>query len=351
MNEIGRIGILERGDPNGDTPGLPETRFSAVYEALVAEGVAVEHIFFAEESAAVARERLLQLDAVLVWVDPISDGRDRSVLDPMLREVASRGVFVSAHPDVILKMGTKDVLYETRDLPWGTDTHLYRNLDQLSQQLPIRLSDGARVLKQHRGNGGNGVWKVELVHDSPLATQVIVRAQHGTRGSRVDEMPFNDFLDVCRPYYADDGHMIDQPYQSRLADGMIRCYLSWDRVVGFGQQFVTALLPPAAGETIVPNPPPRVYYGPEKREFQHLKALLEDSWVAEMQRELGIDRETLPVIWDADFLLGPKDDSGDDTYVLCEINVSSVSPIPEEAAAPLARTAVFGMRAAMQRSG
>jgi len=32
----------------------------------------------------------------------------------------------------------------------------------------------------------------------------------------------------------------------------------------------------------------------------------------------------LPIIWDADFLYGPKTPSGDDSYVLCEINVSAV---------------------------
>jgi hypothetical protein len=40
--------------------------------------------------------------------------------------------------------------------------------------------------------------------------------------------------------------------------------------------------------------------------------------------------EELPVLWDADFLYGPKDASGADTYVLCEINVSSVDVFPAE---------------------
>ena len=47
------------------------------------------------------REQLLGLDGVLVWVNPIEQGLDRSPLDPLLREVAEAGVWVSAHPDVI----------------------------------------------------------------------------------------------------------------------------------------------------------------------------------------------------------------------------------------------------------
>jgi len=49
---------------------------------------------------------------VLVWVNPIEQGLDRSRLDPLLRDVAATGVFVSAHPDVILRMGTKEVLVD-----------------------------------------------------------------------------------------------------------------------------------------------------------------------------------------------------------------------------------------------
>jgi hypothetical protein len=53
-------------------------------------------------------------DGVLVWVDPLSDGRTRYQLDAMLREIASHGIWVSTHPDVTEKMGVKEVLYTTQ---------------------------------------------------------------------------------------------------------------------------------------------------------------------------------------------------------------------------------------------
>jgi hypothetical protein len=46
---------------------------------------------------------------------------------------------------------------------------------------------------------------------------------------------------------------------------------------------------------------------------------------------LGVDGASLPIIWDADFLYGLRTASGQDTYVLCEINVSSVFAIPDRA--------------------
>jgi hypothetical protein len=52
---------------------------------------------------------------------------------------------------------------------------------------------------------------------------------------------------------------------------------------------------------------------------------------------LGIEAASLPIIWDADFLYGPPDVSGNDTYVLCEINVSSVFAVPDDAPAAIAR--------------
>lgn len=56
-----------------------------------------------------------------------------------------------------------------------------------------------------------------------------------------------------------------------------------------------------------------------------------------MMAVLGLDRAALPVIWYADFLYGPRTVSGEDRYVLCEINVSSVFAIPEQAPAAIAR--------------
>jgi hypothetical protein len=67
---------------------------------------------------------------------------------------------------------------------------------------------------------------------------------------------------------------------------------------------------------------------------------------AQMLQLLGIDVPSLPIIRDADFLYGPRTDSGEDTYVLREINVSSVYPLPEHASAEIARLALDRVLAA-----
>jgi hypothetical protein len=67
---------------------------------------------------------------------------------------------------------------------------------------------------------------------------------------------------------------------------------------------------------------------------------MESEWTPQMMQLLDIDAESLPIIWDADFLYGPRTASSEDSHVLCEINVSSVFPFPEQAPSEIARRAL-----------
>ena len=338
---VGRVGVLWRGDATtrGD-PVCPE-RLLPIVEALDGLRVVAELLVYSDAVADQVREQLLALDGVLVWVDPIGGGEDRTALDALLQEVSSAGVWVSAHPETIQKMGTKEVLYRTRGLGWGTDTHLYATFAEFTAQFPARLSEGPpRVLKQNRGNGGIGVWKVELVTEAPVAT---VRVQHAMpRDAVTEEVPLAEIMGRCQSYFADSGRLIDQAFAPRLPEGMIRAYLVQDEVVGFARQQPHS--PPRDGDVPPPDkvlglPSAKTMYGPSEPEFAVLQAKLENEWVPALEDLVGVDREMLPVLWDADFLYGPKHDAGD-SYVLCEINVSSVTPFPEQAVDKLAHSVV-----------
>ena len=161
---LGRIAILWRGDEAARRNATPETsRFKAVFAALADVGVDAEPVIYEDDVLDAVRGQLPTFDGVLVWVNPIHEGRNRTNLDTLLREIAARGVWVSAHPDVILKMGTKEVLHRTRTMSWGCDTALYRTAEAMRAELPARLATGPRVIKRNRGNGGQGVWKVETL--------------------------------------------------------------------------------------------------------------------------------------------------------------------------------------------
>jgi hypothetical protein len=333
----GKIALLWRGDRETRRRATPDNnRWRQIFAALTALKIRAEPAVYCEEAAEEVREQLLTVDGVLVWVDPLSDGRTRFQLDAMLREVASRGVWVSTHPDVTQKMGVKEVLYTTRHLGWGTDTHLYPRFAVFQDEFPRRLeTDGPRVIKQNRGNGGQGVWKVEI---APGPRDDIVTVLEARRGSEPEALSLNSFMVNCAAYFSDGGCIIDQPFQERLPDGMIRCYMGTDKVVGFGHQLIKALIspPPEGPASPEAQPGPRIMHDARAPQFQTLRRQMEDAWVPQMMQLLGLTRDTLPIIWDADFLYGPRNPAGDDTYVLCEVNVSSVMPIPDQAPATIA---------------
>ena len=152
----------------------------------------------------------------------------------------------------------------------------------------------------------------------------------------------------CGEYFAWSGSIVAQPFQSRLADGMIRCYFVHDQVVGFCHQRPRGLLdsvPQVQQAQVGPAPRPPME-DPDAPSYQALRASAEHDWLPGMKELLGLDTHSLPVIWDADFLFGPKDANGADTYVLCEINVSAVWPYPTQASRKIAEATIARLQAA-----
>ena len=329
------IALLYPGDrAMRDRADPAESRFTALFQAFADAGVAAVPAVYNDAFAEEVEEQLRACRLVLVWCNPIDGGRRRDRLDALLRRVADAGVVVSAHPDTILKLGTKDVLFETRDLPFGSDVRRIDSLRQLEEELPGRLKAGARVLKQYRGHSGIGIWRVEVA--DPARSPALLRVRHAQRGSAEEVMELPTLLATLAPYFepANGGHMIDQPWQARLIDGMVRAYLVEDRVEGFGQQAVNALYPGERGAP-APQPGPRLYHAADAAPFQDLKERLEGGWIELLRARTGVPREQLPLLWDCDFMFGEAAAGGAEHYVLCEINVSSVAPFPPSAIAPL----------------
>jgi hypothetical protein len=333
---VGRVAILWRGDEAARRSAAPEnSRFKTVFAALADVGVDAEPVVYEDDALDSVRVQLATFDGVLVWVNPIHEGRNRAKLDALLREVAAGGVWVSAHPDVTLKMGTKEVLHRTRTMSWGCDTALYRTAEAMRAELPVRLAAGPRVIKRNRGNGGQGVWKVEML----ARNRSMVRVLDATSDAS-EELALDEFLQRCVEYF-EDGCVVDQPFQARLNEGVVRCYMVGDRCAGFGHQKVKALVdaPDARAEA-----GSRLYSSNADARFQRLRRLMEDEWTPQLTSLLDILPRDLPMIWDADFMLGSPAADGTDSYVLGEINVSSVYPIPAEAPAEIARRVADRLR-------
>jgi hypothetical protein len=135
------VALLYPGDRSTrDRADPAASRFAPLFAALDAAGVCAEPAVYQDDFVGEVEAQLRQVRVVLVWHNPIEGGRTRQLLDAMLRRVAAGGVLVSAHPDTILRMGTKDVLVAVRDLPFGSDSHRVASLAQLQAELPREVS-------------------------------------------------------------------------------------------------------------------------------------------------------------------------------------------------------------------
>jgi hypothetical protein len=243
-----RIAIVYPGDSEVRRLATRENnRFAALFAPFAARGVDALPAVYNLAQANELRDQLLGFDGALVWVNPIDAGHSRAPLDAVLREVAAAGVLVSTHPDVIMKLGTKDVLVDTRDMGWGSDVDRIDTLEQLRERVGERLGAGPDPGPEAvRGHSGIGVWRVQRTPgDATFESGSLVLARHASRGSAEVMVSFDEFVALMAPYFEDGGHMIDQAWQPRLTEGMVRCYLVQDRVAGFGLQAVNALHPPA----------------------------------------------------------------------------------------------------------
>jgi hypothetical protein len=180
---------------------------------------------------------------------------------------------------------------------------------------------------------------------SPGNNEMSVRVLDATKDAS-EELPLEAFLERCVEYFQ-DGCVIDQPFQARLSEGVVRCYMAGDRCAGFGHQKVKALVDAPAERAQAGS---RVYASNADPRFQRLRRLMEDEWTPQLSSILDIARRELPMIWDADFMLGPPAADGTDSYVLGEINVSSVYPIPDEAPAAIAQRVAERLRSSNEKT-
>jgi hypothetical protein len=316
------IAILVYAAPGVERNALTEEKYKALAEAFRSAGVNIQSVSYNDEVADSLTVSLQQFDAVLVWINPIEQGNDRIRLDQMLSAIAAKGCYVSSHPETILKMGTKDILYKTKDMDWGGDVRKYTNPDQFATQFEESLrTSGTRVLKQYRGNGGNGVFKVQWETEGILVT-------HAAMANEPRLLTFSDFLNEFSTYVLSNGMLIDQPWHEHMMNGIVRCYVSGNQVAGFGYQEINAFYPSDSG--FIP-PGKRYYYTENCGLFVDLRTIMQTEWISMLQSLLSISNNMMPVIWDADFFINNMHLPASKKYTLCEINASCVSPFPPSA--------------------
>ena len=315
------------GDANSARNALTEEKYKLLAASLSAAGFGVESVLYHDDRASDLEMDLARFGSILVWVNPIEHGNDRKRLDELLLKLADKGVFVSTHPEIVLKIGTKKVLYTTRHMDWSADVQQYTNYDDFKKRFLVSLDkSGVRILKQYRGNGGNGVFKVRPVNTGDRKVMVAHAA-----ANEVKTLSADDFHKEFRDYFNNEGVLLSQEWIPEISNGMVRCYLTGTRVSGFGYQESNALCPhPDEPEGVARPTSRRFYFSEYCGLFQHLRTIMETKWVPELQKVHSIPDEKMPLLWDADFFIkNVNAQENGQKYILCEINVSCVSPFPE----------------------
>ena len=99
------------------------------------------------------------------------------------------------------------------------------------------------------------------------------------------------------------------------------------RALLYGRRSLRKLRPPE-GQSLVNSPAaraaagPRLYTSNAEPRFQRLRRLMEDEWTPQLTSLLDIPRRDLPMIWDADFMLGQK--GADGPTATCSAKSTSV---------------------------
>ena len=320
------VALLLYAYDNPERDAFTDDTYKPIAEALAEGGFDVETVLYHDSKVEQLKTDLLKYDIVLGWVDPVIPGSNRCNLDPVLQEVADKGVFVSTHPEVTLKIGTKKVLYTTKDMDWGGDVKLYTDFEDFKKRfLPSFDNKTIRVLKQYRGSSGNGIFKVWLSDNGENVH--ILPAQ-----SRYEEriLSKDDFYNEFSMYFENGGCMIDQKWADGIVNGVVRCFMTGNEVGCFSYNESVALCPDPA------NPSKRRAFGigyPFTRDcglFQDLRKIMEEKWVPELKELHSISEEKVPLLWDFDFFINDMNEKcTEKKYTLCEINVSCVHVYPQ----------------------
>jgi hypothetical protein len=320
--KIGPIALMIFGEPGSPRNALTEEKYKKLAVHFKEKGFDVDSVLYHDSVAAKLAKELTRYKALLVWVNPVEQGHDRKILDALLSDLAARGCFVSAHPDTILKLGTKEILYRIKDTEFGGDVKQYHSFEDFKQNFfSSTASPGIRVLKPYRGNGGNGILKIDATNYKDNKVGVT----HAKNGNEERILAVNDFFREFESYFKVNDILIDQEWNQNIINGMVRCYLTGAKVSGFGYQEINALYPKKL-------PSQRYYFSEDCGLFGDLKEVMENDWVSRLQQLTGVENDKLPVLWDADFFINNVNtENTRQKYSLCEINTSSVSPFPESA--------------------
>lgn len=294
-----------------------------IIDSLKKRGWTAEIIFYRDEDRGeIYRYTYDKADAYISRVNPGNLTNEVGYFQ-MLRELVYNGIEGLPHPDAMIAYGAKNSVEKLKGTPLvPEDVYTYYDFDALKDMFPKSLCKGVRVLKQNRGSTGEGIWRVEVLEKEkyegdkiPLEAKLKLTE---AKDNHIEEKTLQEFLEFCIQYLeGPNGMVLDMPFLERIVEGEIRVLMLRNKVVNIVHK-KPAEMKDAFSATLFSGAKYR-YDEPDK--WPELVKTVEQS-VPLIQMKLG--NYDLPLIWTADFILDTNKETGQDMYVLGEINASCV---------------------------
>ncbi len=162
-------------------------------------------------------------------------------------------------------------------------------------------------------------------------TEAVVQIQHAApRDDITEDVDLGAFMARWDGFFVDGGGLIDQPFVSRVSDGMIRVYLVRDQVVGFALQQPDPAMDP---DRVLGLPSGKTMFNEDYPAFGSFAP----NWNETGCPACSHPQRCRQTISRSSGTPTSSTARRADAYLLCEINVSSVLPFPPHAPSALAR--------------
>jgi len=208
-------------------------------------------------------------------------------------------------------------------------------LDEASfyEVFTANLGQGPRVLKQNRGSQGEGIWICKLEDETlygskgGLPMDAMVEVTEAIDNS-VERKTVRELIEAGYDYLRGEGSkegggLVDQAFMPRIIEGEVRVMYVGDTPVEIVHK------KPREGGLSATLKSGAVYtrHSPDDPIFHRLmKSFSRD--IPHLLPSLGLQDHPLPLLWTADFILGPArhpwSDSDGDHYFIGELNCSCV---------------------------
>ena len=317
--------------PKGSDKGVdgfrPDTKpiLKAIQKKAECDG---EIVFYTHKKRKGLEKYLLEIakNKNLILISRINPGNLKRVdaYFQFLNKLGQNGVSVHTHPDVMINLDFKDILYKLKDKPFcDKHTEFYRTYEEFEKKFPLELKrDVVRVLKTNYGSTGEGVYLVNYKDDgSIVSTEAVNNVKYYY--DNMDEFlaafeeKFDDDIDEDElVYFKGKSGFIDCRYLPRIAEGEIRVLIIGDKPVSVVHKkpqdgaFSATLFSGAKYKYESPYDPKwKDVIDLTKNAFEDIKPYLQ-----------GKD---FPLLWTMDYILD-TDENNNDRYILSEINCSCV---------------------------